>query len=155
MSAQRFSYTPIPPFSGGMPVLNVRLTHDASSVITPALVDSGAAMNLLPFEYGEELGCIWNEQHLALPMGGLLPEAKAFAVPVTLILDPFPPIELAFAWTDVSHTRLRVFASCWGTSISFSTSKSPLQPTNTPLRLLPNRHNHGMKERITLTNDGL
>ncbi len=108
MKSQRFPYTPIPPFSGGMPVVNVRLTHDECSYDTLALVDSGAAMNLLPFECGEHLGFVWNEQHLALPMGGLLPDAQAFAVSVTVTLDPFDPIELAFAWTNVSQERLRV-----------------------------------------------
>lgn len=108
MSVQRFPYTPMPPFSGGMPVVNVCLTHDECSCIVPALVDSGAAMNLLPFECGKQLGFVWNEQRLDLPMGGLLPETKAFAVPVTLTLDPFEPIELAFAWTNVPQERLRV-----------------------------------------------
>ncbi len=65
-------------------------------------------MNLLPFECGQQLGFVWEEQRLSLPMGGLLPDAKAFAVPVTLTLAPFPPIELAFAWTDVSQEKIRV-----------------------------------------------
>ncbi len=108
MRSQRFPYTPMPPFSGGMPVVTVRLAHEESSCDTLALVDSGAAMNLLPFECGKQLGFVWNEQHLALPMGGLLPDAQAFAVPVTLTLDPFDPIELAFAWTNVPQERLRV-----------------------------------------------
>jgi hypothetical protein len=108
MSSQRFPYTPIPPFSGGMPVVTVHLARGTYALVTPALVDSGAAMNLLPFECGEQLGFVWNEQRLALPMGGLLSEAKAFAVPVTLTLDPFPSIELAFAWTNVPHEKLRV-----------------------------------------------
>ena len=108
MRTQRYPYTPMPPFSGGMPVVNVRLAHDEYSCMVPALVDSGAAMNLLPFEYGEQLGFVWNEQRLDLPMDGLLPDAKAFAVPVTLTLDPFEPIELAFAWTNVPQERLRV-----------------------------------------------
>lgn len=108
MNMQRVFYTPMPPFSGGMPVVNVSLTHGERSVMTPALVDSGAAINLLPFEYGEQLGFVWEAQRLPLPMGGLLPNAKAFAIPVTLTLDPFPPIELAFAWTDVSQAKLRV-----------------------------------------------
>jgi len=108
MTMQRFAYTPMPPFSGGMPVVNVRLAQGEHSLLTAALVDSGAAMNLLPFECGEALGFIWAEQSLSLPMGGLLPNATAFAVPVTFTLDPFPPIELAFAWTNVSQTKLRV-----------------------------------------------
>ncbi len=108
MNMQHFSYTPMPPFSGGMPVVNVDLAHEEFSLTTSALVDSGAAMNLLPFECGEQLGFVWEEQRLSLPMGGLLPDANAFAVPVTLTLEPFPPLELAFAWTDVSQANIRV-----------------------------------------------
>ncbi len=108
MRTQHFPYTPMPPFSGGMPVIEVCLAHNENSCVVPALVDSGAAMNLLPFECGEQLGFVWNEQRLSLPMGGLLPDAKAFAVPVTLTPEPFGPIELAFAWTNVSQERLRV-----------------------------------------------
>ena len=108
MSVRRFPYRPMPPFSGGMPVLDIRLSNGAHSLVTLALIDSGAAINLLPFEYGEELGFVWSEQRLELPMGGLLPDAKAFAVPLTLSLDPFPAIELAFAWTNVPRERLRV-----------------------------------------------
>ncbi|MDM8555738.1 hypothetical protein QUF75_13480 [Desulfococcaceae bacterium HSG7] len=108
MSIQRFPYTPMPPYAGGMPIIKVGLVHEEYSCDTLALVDSGAAMNVLPFEYGEQLGFVWNEQRLALPMGGLLPDAKAFAVPVILACEPFPPIELAFAWTNVPNTKLRV-----------------------------------------------
>ncbi len=70
MSIQRFPYTAMPPFSVGMPVVNVQLAHEECSLVTPALVDSGAAMNLLPFEYGEQLGFVWEEQRLSLSMGG-------------------------------------------------------------------------------------
>ena len=108
MRGQRFSYTPMPPYSGGMPILNVCLAHKEHSLVAHALVDSGAAINLLPFEYGEQLDFVWEEQRLPLPMGGLLPDAKAFAVPITFTLEPFPPVELAFAWTNVSQARLRV-----------------------------------------------
>ena len=44
MTMQRFPYTPMPPFSGGMPILNVSLAYAKCSLITPALVDSGAAV---------------------------------------------------------------------------------------------------------------
>lgn len=37
MNTQRFSYTPMPPFSGGMPVVNVDLAHEECSLTTPAL----------------------------------------------------------------------------------------------------------------------
>jgi hypothetical protein len=54
MSTQHFSYTPMPPFSGGMPIVNAPLANEGHSLIAPALVDSGAAMNILPFEYGQQ-----------------------------------------------------------------------------------------------------
>ena len=134
MSAQRFPYTPMPPFQ-------VDAGRECASrsrrvfVYYACLVDSGAAMNLLPFECGEQLGFVWNEQRLDLPMGGLLPDAKAFAVPVTLTLDLFEPIELAFAWTNVPQERLR---SCSVKSTSFTISRLRLRPMSVILALLPN-----------------
>ncbi|MCP4397420.1 MAG: hypothetical protein GY801_09010 [bacterium] len=58
MRTQHFPYTPMPPFSGGMPVIDVCLAHNENLCVVPALVDSGAAMNLLPFECGEQLGFV-------------------------------------------------------------------------------------------------
>jgi len=61
MTEKYFPYTPIPPFSLGMPVVNVCLTHQERAISVPALVDSGAALNILPFDHGLRLGFKWED----------------------------------------------------------------------------------------------
>ncbi len=56
MNATSFRYTPIPPFSGGMPLIDVTLSSANQRVRASALVDSGAALNILPYELGVRLG---------------------------------------------------------------------------------------------------
>ncbi len=107
MTGISFVYTPIPPFSGGMPILNVRLSHDERDMFVPALVDSGAALNILPYDYGLELGFVWEKQRLPLPVGGFMKGADAYAVLVQTRIDPFPPVDLAFAWVEKSSDEVR------------------------------------------------
>ena len=52
MTAKPFQYTPIPPFAGGMPLIDVTLVHADQRIQISALVDSGAALNLLPYDIG-------------------------------------------------------------------------------------------------------
>lgn len=56
---QRLSYTPNPQFPVGMPLINIQLSNGSKSLIVSALVDSGAALNILPFDIGIELGLVW------------------------------------------------------------------------------------------------
>jgi len=93
MTEKCFSYTPIPPFSLGMPVVNVCLAHHEKVISVPALVDSGAALNILPFDHGLRLGFKWEDQRLKLPMGGLLMGAESYAVLVKSTIEPFPTID--------------------------------------------------------------
>jgi hypothetical protein len=52
MTTKQFQYTPIPPFAGGMPLIDVTFFHADQRIQTSALVDSGAALNLLPYDIG-------------------------------------------------------------------------------------------------------
>ena len=62
---------------GTAPVLPVAL-HGSATISAPALLDSGAAMNVLPFALGRELGFIW-EDGLSLPrLGGVFGSSPAF-----------------------------------------------------------------------------
>lgn len=108
MSAQQFQYTPIPPFSGGMPLIDMMLSHGDQDLQVSALVDSGAALNLLPYDIGLQLGFRWEDQRLPIPIGGLLRGSEAYAVLVHCHIDPFPPLDLAFAWTQKSSNEVRV-----------------------------------------------
>jgi len=107
MIGKQFSYTAIPPFAGGMPIIIIRLSRSGREISIPAIVDSGAALNILPYDYGLQLGFIWEEQRLMLPVGGLLLGAEAYAVSAQTAIDPFLPVNLAFAWINKSSCEVR------------------------------------------------
>ena len=69
----------------------------------PALVDSGAALNVLPFSVGTQLGLAWDQQTRTVELSGNLAAVKARVVVLSAIAGNFPPVRLAFAWaqTDV------------------------------------------------------
>ena len=106
MNATPFRYTPIPPFSGGMPLIDVTLSSADQRVRASALVDSGAALNILPYELGVRLGFQWEEQRLPIPTGGFLQGAEAYAVLVSCQIASFPPLDFAFAWINSDAVRL-------------------------------------------------
>jgi hypothetical protein len=97
MIGKQFSYTAIQPFAAGMPIIIIRLSRSGREISIPAIVDSGAALNILPYDYGLQLGFIWEEQRLMLPVGGLLRGAEAYAVSAQTAIDPFIPVNMAFA----------------------------------------------------------
>jgi hypothetical protein len=55
MNGRRFSYTTHPQFPIGMPLINIRLLHQTTAITVPAIVDSGAALNILPYDIGLSL----------------------------------------------------------------------------------------------------
>ncbi|MCZ7670958.1 MAG: hypothetical protein M5U34_29335 [Chloroflexi bacterium] len=56
MKTQRFSYTLNPQIPVGMPLVDIQLSYASKSLMVSALVDSGAALNILPFDVGIALG---------------------------------------------------------------------------------------------------
>lgn len=107
MTEKQFLYTEIPPFAGGMPIITIDLSRSGQVISIPALVDSGAAVNILPYDYGVQLGFIWKEQRLPLPVGGMMKGSEAYAVSALTTIDPFPPVDLAFAWINKSSHEVR------------------------------------------------
>ncbi|HRQ38263.1 MAG TPA: retroviral-like aspartic protease [Chloroflexota bacterium] len=108
MSSQRFSYTPHPQFPVGIPLLNLQLTHNATAVTVMAVVDSGAALNILPYDVGKSLNLDWDSQTYPLDLGGILVGTPAYAVLLQAELTDFPPVKLAFAWISKPSTEVRV-----------------------------------------------
>jgi len=100
MRSQRIKYTPIPSFPGGMPFIDIQLTHNNRQSSVSALVDSGSALNILPFDVGLELGFNWKTQTFPLDVGGALKGIQAYAVLVRGEVAPFPSLDLAFAWVS-------------------------------------------------------
>ena len=108
MSSQRFSYAPHPQFPVGVPLVNIKLSHKAETITAPAIVDSGAALNILPYDVGLSLSLDWDTQTYRLDLGGILAGTQAYAVLLQAEVAPFPPLKLAFAWVSKPSTKVRV-----------------------------------------------
>jgi hypothetical protein len=98
----------MPGFIGGMPFVDIQLSHNERSVSASALIDSGSALNILPFEVGLELGFIWEKQTVPLDLKGTLRDSQAYAVLVRTELSPFPPLDLGFAWVNRPVADIRI-----------------------------------------------
>lgn len=108
MSSQRFSYTAHSQFPVGVPLVNIQLSHNTATTTVHAIVDSGAALNILPYDVGISLGLDWDDQTYPLDLGGILTGVQAYAVLLQAEFEPFPPLKLAFAWVNKPSTEVSV-----------------------------------------------
>ena len=98
--AQQFPYVPRDPSLGQAslaPMLPLTLIGQ-QSVATIGLVDSGAAINVLPYASGVQMGFDWDQQTQAVSLSGNLASVEARVVVVTAVVANFAPVRLAFAW---------------------------------------------------------
>ena len=101
VEAHRFNYSiqeNVSP-ANSLPYLPIRLNYQTQAVDVSALLDTGATVNVLPYQIGLELGAIWEEQSTSVKLSGNLAQQEAKALIVTGKLGNFPSIRLAFAWT--------------------------------------------------------
>jgi len=107
MIMQRFSYTQNPQFLVGMPLIDIQLSNGSKSLTVSALVDSGAALNILPFDVGIELGLVWKDQTFPIDLGGVLTGSQAYAVLLNVQITNVQPTQLAFAWVSRPTSEVR------------------------------------------------
>ncbi len=85
-----------------MPRLPLTIALGSQSVEVVGLLDTGAAVSVLPFQIGLALGAVWEEQTTVVPLVGSLGE---FEARVLIVKGTHPQIilnktvRLAFAWT--------------------------------------------------------
>jgi Aspartyl protease len=89
-----------------LPTIPITLSYANFSVSVNALLDSGSSVNLLPYDIGLQLGAIWEEQTVRLPLAGNLASAEARGLFVNVQIGDFEPARLAFAWTQASQVPL-------------------------------------------------
>ena len=96
------------PFSDdeALPTIAITLSHAGFSVSANALLDTGAAINLLPYDIGMQLGAIWEEQTVRLPLAGNLARVEARGVFVHVQIGNLEPVRLAVAWAQSSQVPL-------------------------------------------------
>jgi hypothetical protein len=106
---QRFPYKIIDSSLGmvdRMPYLPLTLSLDGQSLNTEGLLDTGASVNVLPYELGAQLGLIWENETLSVVLAGNLARFEARAVVVDAQVSSFPRVNLAFAWTRATDVPL-------------------------------------------------
>ena len=64
-----------------------------------ALLDTGSAVNVLPYEVGLQLGAVWEQQTTSIRLTGNLANQSARVLTVLGTVDTLPSARLVFAWT--------------------------------------------------------
>jgi hypothetical protein len=88
-----------PGVSSTMPYLPLTLTYKNRSLEVMALLDTGASVNVIPYELGLQLGAIWEDQTVPVQLTGNLARLPARGLIVSANVAEFAPVMLAFAWT--------------------------------------------------------
>lgn len=97
----RFKYSVIDPSQDefdSLPRLPLRLQSSEWEVSTVGLVDSGATVNVLPYEIGLQLGATWEERKATIRLAGSLGGFPAQPLFALATVGNYAPVRLAFAW---------------------------------------------------------
>jgi hypothetical protein len=78
--------------------LDLRL-RDRESLSTRGLLDSGATVNVIPYDPGIRLGAVWEAQTTRVVLTGNLAAEEARALLIQARVGDFSPVRLVFAWT--------------------------------------------------------
>lgn len=105
----RFSYSTTSPTQDefdSLPRLPITLRYDNQEIEVMGLVDSGATINVLPYDVGIQLGAQWDASKATIPLAGNL--GRQLAIPLFLMgtVGNYPPIRLAFAWVNAPNVPL-------------------------------------------------
>lgn len=88
------------------PYLPITLAFAHTSLASSGLLDTGAAINVLPHDLGRLLGAVWEDQPSVLQLVGNLGAFEARAIILSATVGGFPPVRLAFAWTQAPEVPL-------------------------------------------------
>lgn len=83
-----------------LPCVPVVLTNQGRSMTVTALLDTGATVNVLPYDVGLQLGMVWGQSTIPVQMTGILATVPGFGVTAHATVGQFPPVNLTFAWVQ-------------------------------------------------------
>jgi hypothetical protein len=86
--------------------LPIRLSSEGHSANVSGLLDTGATVNVLPFDLGLQLGLVWEQQTTMVRLTGNLAQFPARVIMLSAYVASFSPVRLAFAWTQSNTTPL-------------------------------------------------
>lgn len=108
-NSQRFNFQPKTDLLGVIdyvPYLPLKLTYQNQSLDVMGLLDTGASVNVLPYQIGLKLGAIWEKQTLSIPLAGNLSQQEAKGLLLSAKVGQFPSVNLVFAWAKVDNIPL-------------------------------------------------
>jgi len=108
-NAHRFNFQPKTDLLGVIdyvPYLPLRLTYQNQYLDVMGLLDTGASVNVLPYQIGLRLGAIWEKQTISIPLAGNLSQQEAKGLLVSAKVGHFPAVNLVFAWAKVDNIPL-------------------------------------------------
>ncbi len=105
----RFQYSTTSPAQNefdSLPRLPLLLRRETQSIEVVGLVDSGATVNVLPYEVGLDLGGIWDDRRAIIQLAGNLSSQSAMPFSAIVYIGDFLPTELVFAWVRSPNAPL-------------------------------------------------
>jgi len=89
-----------------LPRIPLVLSRENYSIETNGLLDSGATVNVMPYDLGLQLGGIWDERQAIIQLAGNLGNQPAMPFFARAEISDFTPVELVFAWVGNLHAPL-------------------------------------------------
>lgn len=89
-----------------LPKLPLLLRRENKEIEAVGLVDSGATVNVLPYELGLGLGGIWDDRRAIIQLAGNLSNQPAMPFAAIAQVGEFPPVEFLFTWVKRPNTPL-------------------------------------------------
>ncbi len=89
-----------------LPRIPIIIRREGHTVEALGLVDSGATVNVMPYEMGEQLGAVWENNQAIIQLTGNLGKQPAIPLLAMVQIGDIPPIQLVFAWTKNLDTSL-------------------------------------------------
>jgi hypothetical protein len=107
-SVHQYPYVPRDPSLANAslaPMLPLTLIG-SQHVATTGLLDSGAAVNVLPYTLGVQLGFVWDQQTRSVELSGNLASVEARVIVLSVVVGSFPPVRLAFGWAQTDEVSI-------------------------------------------------
>lgn len=89
-----------------LPRIPLVLSRENHRIEANGLVDSGATVNVMPYELGLQLGEIWDERKAVIQLAGNLSNQPAIPFLAIAEISNFPPVQLVFAWVSSANAPL-------------------------------------------------
>lgn len=108
-NSQQFSFREMSrEFGAGssLPYLPLTLTYLNQSLDIVGLLDTGATVNVMPYDTRVQLGANWEQQKTTIRLTGNLAQLEARGIIVSATVGQFESVRLAFAWTKANDIPL-------------------------------------------------